>query len=126
MTLTIESYDSYAVAAQEDRCSPRTIVKIAASLRRSGDRPFNVVMRDISVAGFSCEAVTSMRPGARCWLNLTGLEGQLAEVMWNDGTVVGCAFSNLLSSAVLDRILDRHGFSPASRVRPEQHLARRF
>ncbi len=109
MITTFDPAEAYAKSAMEDRCGPRVYVKIAATLRRSGDRPFTVVLRDISVAGFSCEAVTSMHPSARCWLNLPGLEGQLSEVVRNDGAIVACAFSNLLSQAVLDRILAKNG-----------------
>jgi hypothetical protein len=93
------------ILSSEDRCATRHEVKVPATLRRAGDRPFAILVRDISVAGFSCEAVTSMKPGALCWLNLPGLNGLQSEVAWNDGIMIGCGFSNLLNAAVLDRIL---------------------
>ncbi len=94
--------------ALEDRCSPRVEVHIAAQLRPSGARSFNVVVKDISMAGFSCEAVTTMRPGARCFLALPGMESQLAEVAWNNGIIVGCSFSNLIHPTVIERIVERY------------------
>lgn len=98
----------YDVAAQEDRCAPRVRCKITAALRPSGERGFSVSVIDISVAGFSCEIVTGMKAGTLCWLTLPGLEGQQAEVIWNDGQVVGCAFDHLLNQAVLDLVIAQH------------------
>ncbi len=102
-------HDPYARAAQEDRCAPRIALKLPATLRPSGAQGFQVVVTDLSIAGFSCDAVTGMRPGALCWITLPGLSGLQAEVAWNDGARVGCAFANLLSQAVLDNLLARYG-----------------
>lgn len=95
----------YAHAAMEDRCAERHAVRIGAALRPSGDQRFSVLVRDLSIAGFSAEAVTRVPPGNLCWLYLPGLEGIQSEMVWNTGHMVGCAFSNLLSPFVLDRIL---------------------
>ena len=98
----------YALAALEDRCSERYTVQIDGWLRPSCGHRFPVVVRDLSIAGFSCEAVTSMAKGSRCWLTMPGLQGIQSEIVWNTGHMVGCAFSNLLSRVVLDNILARH------------------
>ncbi len=113
ITKTFFPHAAYAAAAMEDRSGPRQAVRIPATLRRSGDRPFNIRVKDISVSGFSCEAVSSMRAGALCWLNLPGLSGLQAEVVRNDGAIIGCAFANLLNQAVLDRILARYATTSA-------------
>jgi hypothetical protein len=94
-------------SALDDRCAQRVSVNIAATLRASGAKGFHIVLKDISVAGFSCEAVTTMRTGAVCWLTIPGLEGLQAEVAWNNGIMVGCGFSRLLHPSVLDRIKAR-------------------
>ncbi len=109
MSFKITTFSPYELASREDRCGQREDVTIQATLRRSGDRPFNVAVKDISVSGFACEAITRMPVGTRCWLTLPGLEGQQAEVVRNDGAIVACAFAHLLSAAVLDRILSRIG-----------------
>lgn len=103
------AYDPYMRAAQEDRCAPRIALKMPAMLRPSGAHGFQVVVTDLSLGGFSCEAVTGMRPGALCWLTLPGLSGLQAEVAWNDGVRVGCAFANLMNAAVLDNLVARYG-----------------
>jgi PilZ domain len=105
MTLVSDARVPYSTAAQEDRCAPRVALDIRATLRPSGTHGFNVIVKDLSVAGFCVEAVTSMRAGALCWLTLPGLSGQQAEVMWNNGQQVGCAFATLLHPSVLDRLL---------------------
>ncbi|MGH6780791.1 MAG: PilZ domain-containing protein [Sphingomonadaceae bacterium] len=108
MTSTAETTICYGAAAQEDRCAPRLLVRIPATLRPSGQSGFAVVVTDLSLAGFACQAVTSMHPGTLCWLTLPGLSGQQAEIVWNNGQLVGCAFANLLNQAVLNSILARY------------------
>ncbi len=105
MTLTRIAQDSYAHAAQEDRCAPRTRLSMEATLRPSGQHGFTAVVRDLSLGGFACEAVTGMRAGQLCWITLPGLGALQAQVVWNDGTMVGCAFENLLNQAVLEAIV---------------------
>jgi hypothetical protein len=99
----------YDDAALEDRSSPRIILKIPATLRPSGVTGFSVVVTNLSLSGFACEATSGMPIGARCWLALPGLSPLQAEVIWNNGVMVGCAFSNLLNASILDSILNRFG-----------------
>jgi PilZ domain len=109
----MSSYTAYKIAAQEDRCAPRTQIRVNAKLRASGSPGFDVVVYDLSIGGFSCDAVTGMRPGAICWLTLPGLSSLQSEVIWNDGMRVGCAFANLLNEAVLSRLVETHRFVSA-------------
>ena len=99
----------YDDAALEDRSAPRIVLKIPATLRPSGVTGFGVVVTNLSLSGFACEAITGMPQGARCWLALPGLAPLQAEVIWNNGVVVGCAFANLLNQSILDSILNRFG-----------------
>ena len=104
-----EIQDRYLVAAQEDRCAPRTRLRIPASLRPSGDKGFSTTVHDLSLGGFSCEAMSKMRPGALAWVTLPGLAALQAEVIWNHDGMVGCAFANLLNPAVFEQIVERYG-----------------
>ncbi len=101
-------HSRYAIAAQEDRCAPRTRLTIPGSLRPSGDKGFATTVRDLSLGGFSAEALSRMRPGALCWLTLPGLAALQAEVIWNHEGMVGCAFANLLNPAVFESIVARY------------------
>jgi hypothetical protein len=101
------SPDRYSIAAQEDRCAPRTRIMIPASLRASGGRSFQTVVHDLSLGGFCCSAVNRMHPGTICWISLPGLQSLQAEVVWWDNSLMGCAFQDLLSPVVHDNILAR-------------------
>ena len=110
--MLVESHDSYEMAAQEDRCAPRTKMIIPAQLRASGGRAFQTVVHDLSISGFSAAAISRMHHGQVCWISLPGLESLQAEVVWWDNSIVGCAFMELLSPIVHDNILQR--YSPST------------
>lgn len=97
----------YEDAAQEDRSAPRIKLKIPAQMRPSGSPAFAVIVRDLSLSGVACEALTGMSAGTRVWLTLPGLSALQAKIVWNDGTMVGCEFDNLLNLAVMENILAR-------------------
>lgn len=105
MTLALIS-DSYAIAAQEDRCAPRIKIEMPAMLRASGGHPFPVTLSDLSLGGFAATTVCGLRAGSLCWLSVGPLKGLQAEVIWNDGQTLGCAFANLLNPAVLESLLN--------------------
>lgn len=104
----IHTQDRYSLAAQEDRCSPRTRLSIPAQLRASGGRPIRTVVHDLSISGFSAASINRMHVGQLCWLTLPGLESLQAEVVWWDNCIAGCAFAELLSPIVHDNILARY------------------
>ena len=97
----------YEDAAQEDRSAPRVRLSIPATMRPSGSPGFAVVVRDMSLSGVACEALTGMAAGTRIWLTLPGLAAIQAKIVWNDGTIVGCEFDTLLNVAVMENILAR-------------------
>lgn len=93
----------------ERRDAPRRALQIDAKLRASGAHSFSVVVTDLSLTGFGCEAVSGLHAGDVCWLTLPGLGGLQAEVMWNNGVRIGCEFSSLLSRPVHDHVMKRWG-----------------
>ncbi len=103
--------DRYKIAAQEDRCAPRTRLTIPATLRASGGRAFQSVVHDLSISGFSAASINRMHEGQMCWLTLPSLESLQAQVVWWDNCIVGCAFDELLSPIVHDNILQRYSNS---------------
>ena len=106
MTSTTQA--RYELAAQEDRCAPRTKLTIPGQLRASGGRAFQTVVHDLSISGFSAAAISRMHEGQICWLTLPGLESLQAQVVWWDNCQVGCAFSELLNPVVHENILARY------------------
>ena len=107
MSTNYATEDRYSYAAQEDRCAPRTRLSIPAQLRASGSKGYQTVVQDLSISGFSAMAINRMFPGTICWLTIPGLESQQAEVIWWNNSLVGCAFSQLLSPIVHDNLLAR-------------------
>ena len=99
--------ERYAAAAQEDRSAPRTRISIPASLRPSGSKGFQTVVRDLSLSGFSATAMSRIHPGTYCWLTLPGMESLAAKVVWWENSLIGGAFEQLLSPIVLENILNR-------------------
>ena len=113
--MSYQTQARYDVAAQEDRCAPRTKLTIPAQLRASGGRAFQTVVHDLSLSGFSAAAITRMHEGQLCWLTLPGLESLQAQVVWWDNCQVGCAFSELLNPVVHENILARYSGQGAYR-----------
>ncbi|MEJ6594567.1 PilZ domain-containing protein [Parasphingorhabdus sp.] len=92
----------YAVAHGEDRCAPRQPLRIPARMRFSCSSSFPAVVTDMSIAGFTCDALREAHPRTLCWLTLPGLGALEAEVVWYGKHGMGCAFKNLLNLAVLN------------------------
>ena len=110
MTIILDDVDQnpLSLGSLEDRCAPRIPLSLPAKLRASNTSAFNIEIKDLSLSGFACKAVTAMPQGARCWLTMPGMESMQAEVVWNDGIFVGCAFQSLLSQVILDALIARY------------------
>jgi hypothetical protein len=76
----------------DGRKAERRIVNIAAALRDEGARRLAVVVLDISVAGFRCEAPEPLDEGAEVWLKMAGIEAKRSRVVWAKGQEAGCEF----------------------------------
>ena len=103
----ITGMDHYAEATLEDRCAPRTRIRVPATLRIKGGRAFQTVVNDLSLAGFNATAINRVAPGTLCFLMLPGLESLPAQVMWWDSSQMGAGFENLLAPIVLEGLLNR-------------------
>ncbi len=114
----------YFRAAQEDRCAPRMPVDLPAVIRQARKTPFNTIIRDISLAGFCCDAIVPTGGGARMFVTLPTLAPIEAQLVWNSGRQIGCAFVTLLNPAVLDWLLDQHHAGTLPRVGAKEPAAR--
>lgn len=108
MTRLAHPLTAYETAASEDRCAIRAKVNMQAVLRPSCGSKFPVRIYDLSIAGFSCDAVTAIPTGGRCWITLPGLASMEVEVVWNDGLRIGCALCQFLNVAVYDRLVAKY------------------
>lgn len=105
----LSTVDRYQIAAQEDRCAPRTKLQIPAQLRASGGRAFHSIVHDLSISGFSASSINRMHVGQVCWLTLPQMGALQAEVIWWEDCIVGCAFHELLSPIVHENVLRQYG-----------------
>lgn len=102
-----KSATRYEVAAQEDRCAPRSRIAMPANFRPSGGRSYATTVHDLSLGGYCCSSMNRLAPGTICWITLPGLESLQSEVVWWDNNLIGCAFTKLLSPIIYDNILSR-------------------
>lgn len=91
------------------RNARRVAIGLGAGLRQRGAAAASAHILDLSTHGFRVETHLDLELGSPIWLRLPGLEASLAQVMWRDGNLVGCAFDRPLHPAVLDLIVTRAG-----------------
>jgi hypothetical protein len=99
---------SYEHAAQEDRSAPRVRVHITASLRVSGARPCETIVRDFAPGGLTVTAPNRIDEHTACWITLPGHEVMRGEVVWWETGIAGIAFATLLDRTVFDAIVERY------------------
>ena len=114
-TMPTAPSQKYALAAQEDRSANRARLSIPASLRPSGGKSFQTVVRDLSLSGFSATAISRIAPGMNCWLTLPGLDAMQARVVWWEESLVGCSFDRLLTPADHEAVIGRWNDGPDRR-----------
>ena len=88
-------------------CAPQPRLAIPASLRSGVDKPFNTVVKSLSISSFTAQAINRLNPGSRCWLTLPGLAAKQAEVLTWQGAQVTCRFTENLSPIILDSVVQR-------------------
>lgn len=98
----------YAIAQGADRCALRHRISIPAKMRFSCSSSFPVEVTDISVAGYTCDALQTAHPGTLCWLTLPGLGALEAEVLRHGNQGIDCSFKNPLNPAVLDHYIAKY------------------
>ena len=106
--MSLITADRYSLAAQENRCAPRTRLTIPVRLRVSGVAAFETIVHDLSIGGFCAATIGRMHEGQACWLTLPGLETRQARVVWWDACKAGCAFDRLLAPVDHEAILARY------------------
>jgi hypothetical protein len=100
--------DLYAAATQEDRSAPRTRIKLAARLRPSGYKRRNVLLRDISLSGFSVASIDRLPAHTHCRLTIPEIgRFDARSIWWERGRGGGFAFEQLLDLSILETIIAR-------------------
>ena len=89
------------------RRSERVSLSAEVSLRRPGQSPYRIWVKDLSAEGCKVDLVQRPSEGERMLLKFEGLEALEAEVCWVDGFSAGLQFDKPIHPAVFDLLLHR-------------------
>lgn len=93
----------------EHRQTMRLDVRFHAGLREPGSaQKFEVDVIDLSMTGFRFETSFTIRPGAKVFVTIPGMNTLEATVHWARGYIYGAQFDQPLYAAVFDMIAARH------------------
>jgi hypothetical protein len=92
---------------QKQRSSPRIPVSVDVTLRRVGQRQYQVRVTDLSPEGCKVDLVERPRVGEHMHLKLEGLEVIIGEVCWIEGFVAGLRFEKPIHHSVFDLLVER-------------------
>lgn len=92
---------------QDTRREVRRALRIEASVRRTGTRPFPTVVLDLTPTGCKVEFVERPSIDERVWIKFDGLEAMEATVRWVSDFIGGLEFVRPIHSAVFDLHLQR-------------------
>lgn len=96
---------------------PRENVEVSATMRASGNRGLDMVIRNISTLGFMAEADGDFEPESRIRVRLPSLGTVLARVVWVKDGRLGCEFINEIDLPRLRAVLAATGAAPPKRDR---------
>jgi len=92
-------------AVKDQRCEERREIDLDGALREQGQHRSPARILNISRHGFKAETKRKLTVGGIVWLNLLGLEPQIARVVWSDQSAAGCAFVSPLSFETFRAVL---------------------
>ncbi len=102
MTNTLISKQNTAEAGER---SKRAAVTLICDVRQS-TRPWQMVrLEDLSAEGFRITGLNQPSIGKPLSIRIPGIQLLIAEVRWQDGATVGCAFRTPLHVAVFEHLV---------------------
>ncbi len=92
------------VPLAQRRAARRRMTAIAGLSERGaeGGGGMAVIVRDLAPEGFGVDLGEPLPPGTIVWLQLPGLTGLNARIVWQEGRRHGCEFLAPISSAACD------------------------
>ncbi|GGB73856.1 hypothetical protein GCM10010833_31350 [Blastomonas aquatica] len=91
--------------ASDRRYAIRINVHIDAELLDQGRRRCAVTLTNLSITGCRFESNLPLRLPAPITLLIDGIDPIAGDVVWSDGTLVGCHFAEPLSPTICNRII---------------------
>lgn len=105
MTATMRRQQGASQPASDRRYAIRINVQIDAELIDQGRRRCAVTLTNLSITGCRFESDLPLRLPAPLKLMIDGIDPIDGEVVWLDGTLVGCHFTQPLSPTICNRII---------------------
>lgn len=90
----------------EERRGERATLNVEAGVRPQSSTTIQATILDLSRFGFRARLYAPAPVGTVVWLNLPGMAGQQACVVWSDGLMAGCALTAPLHPAVFSHIVN--------------------
>ena len=82
-----------------DRATDRIVVNRPSTLRDHTGAPLDVVIENISEGGCRLRCDRAMDVEGDIRIGIAGIGIRHAQVIWNEGDILGCAFDNPLSQS---------------------------
>lgn len=105
MTASARKQEGASQSASDRRYAIRINVHIDAELLDRGRRRCAVTLTNLSITGCRFESSLPLRLPAPITLLIDGIEPIQGDVVWSDGTLVGCHFAEPLSPTICNRII---------------------
>lgn len=99
--------DQPAHKEETPRSSPRIPVSVIVTLRRVGQRQYQVRVTDLSPEGCKVDLVERPRIGEHMHLKFEGLEVIVGEVCWIENFVAGLRFEKPIHHSVFNLLVER-------------------
>lgn len=97
--------DPQGHVATDRRYAIRINVNIEADLIDQGRRHCTVTLTNLSITGCRFESEQALRMHAPVTLTIDGVAPIQGEIVWAEGKLVGCHFSEALSPTICNRII---------------------
>lgn len=105
MTAMMRKQAGVCQPASDRRYAIRINVQIDAELLDQGRRRCAVTLTNLSITGCRFESDLPLRLPAPISLMIDGIDPIAGEIVWVDGTLVGCHFTEALSPTICNRII---------------------
>jgi hypothetical protein len=105
MTAMTRRQEGASQPATDRRYAIRINVQIDADLLDQGRRRCGVTLTNLSITGCRFESDYPLRLPAPITLLIDGVDPIVGEVVWAEGKLVGCHFTEALSPTICNRII---------------------
>jgi hypothetical protein len=108
------------------RASQRDSLFVMATMRRAGEQPSTIRVRNLSRTGLMAEATASFVPGDPVEVELRGIGAVAARVMWREAARLGVSFDTPIDPRMARKPVVVRPAAPAPATPPTMRRPRLF